>query len=709
MNNKEIDLSAYSTLCEKCQNLGHLLFEIDHIPETGTSLLSLGKKPKNLDSVACDLCRFFYGHCTKYKRDYRHHVRLFDRIKQKKTINSIPSRFLSVIRENSRLEYDYKIESEIGQNGLIFYTPSITETPHLIHEISPKTIDFDLLFSWIAQCQNQHYGSCQVRQKENSSLPYIHLIDCHNENVVRVEPPAKYLCLSYIWGQRTTDVSEHMVGKAANQQIPFSFAKAPHTIQDAIRVVRGMGRRYLWVDRYCINQGVHSEKTLMIQNMDQIYEDAEATIVALYGDDDTAGLPGVSDVPRTQQPLIRTREGSFISSFPPISTMIGSSKWATRGWTYQEARLSRRCLFFTQHQVYFACRKATLCETVHEDLWKSWVSRLLNSSHLDSSLLGSAPHVPEGLVLDRLMFTQRNLTYASDVLDAFRGVLARASWLSIWGIAVWSHNHPQIDIDVSMALGLMWTTKPQWSIPAHRPASNSQDSQEGSDRNFAPKYIRRPGFPTWSWTSLIGEIYPLRSVPSSILEAYQSAHRNPDFKFRNNGRVDQCRFWLPSPDKEDEVIALAEVVKQRTTNLSLLPELSPELTVEGDLVKVKLEATTGQFSFHWQGDDGEDPLGGKDIAQLDLAPSTSASWKASSGSHQATIEWDPEEELCDALVLFELNDRQPKPRRRFVMMLLEWIGPNRAERRGLLSTYDRQWDASLLNSIPRERKKVILQ
>lgn len=711
MNHTQDDaLRVDLTLCEKCQGLGGLLSELDQIPETGRALLSLGKKPKNLDLVACHLCRFFYGHCTEYKRDYRHHVRLFDRIKQKRPEHSRSFRFLSVIRENSRLEYDHKIQNEIGQNGLILFKPVNIKKPTSIHEVDPTTIDYDLLSSWTSECETRHFRTCQGRQREHSKLPYINLIDCHDEKVIQTEPSAKYVCLSYIWGKRGPDVSEDLIGKAAHQQIPFSFDKAPRTIQDAVRVVRGIGRRYLWVDRYCINQGLHIEKTQMIQNMDQIYENAEATIVALHGDDDTAGLPGVSNVHRTQQPQVKIRDGSFISSFPPISTLIGSSRWATRGWTYQEARLSRRCLFFTQHQVYFACREASRSETVHDDITMSWISRLLNSSHLDSSLLGSAPHVPQGLLLDRLMFTQRNLTYASDVLDAFRGVLARASWLSIWGITFWSYNHPQIDVDVSMALGLMWTTKPQWSIPAHTPASNSQDSQDSSDGNLAPKYSRRAGFPTWSWTSLIGEIYPLRSVPSSILEAYQSANHNIDFKYRKNGKIDQCRFWLPSPENEGEVIALPELVGRHTENLSLLPEISPELTVEGDLVKVKVEAATEQYSFHWPGqDDRDDSLGGKDIAQLDLPPSTSASQNSSSSVSHFTTGGDVEGGICDGLVLFEWNDRQPKPRRRFVMMLLQWVGPERAERRGLLSTYDRQWDGSLLNGIPRERKKFVLQ
>jgi hypothetical protein len=48
-----------------------------------------------------------------------------------------------------------------------------------------------------------------------------------------------------------------------------------------------------------------------------------------------------------------------------ISFPIQSSAWITRGWTYQEAVLSRRCLFFTDEQVYFVCKQMTCCEAIH--------------------------------------------------------------------------------------------------------------------------------------------------------------------------------------------------------------------------------------------------------------------------------------------------------------------------------------------------------
>lgn len=106
------------------------------------------------------------------------------------------------------------------------------------------------------------------------------------------------------------------------------------------------GKRYLWVDRYCIPQSDIQQRREAILNMNQIYDDAEVTIVALCGNNIRAGHPGVSSVFRSGLQPVSTQGGQLVSTLPHLDTVICQSTWSTRGWTYQEARLSRRCLFF---------------------------------------------------------------------------------------------------------------------------------------------------------------------------------------------------------------------------------------------------------------------------------------------------------------------------------------------------------------------------
>lgn len=84
------------------------------------------------------------------------------------------------------------------------------------------------------------------------------------------------MTLSYVWGSQRSDVQ--------GEPFPaFSIKNALLTVRDAIIVVRNLGRKYLSVDRCCIDRNSLSGKDLMIGNVDVIYESAEATIVALYG------------------------------------------------------------------------------------------------------------------------------------------------------------------------------------------------------------------------------------------------------------------------------------------------------------------------------------------------------------------------------------------------------------------------------------------
>ena len=71
----------------------------------------------------------------------------------------------------------------------------------------------------------------------------------------------------------------------------------PKVIEDAKTVAKSLGKQYLWVDKYCIDQHDVVAKHHQIQNMDKIYQDAYATIIASAGINASSGLPGVGYVP----------------------------------------------------------------------------------------------------------------------------------------------------------------------------------------------------------------------------------------------------------------------------------------------------------------------------------------------------------------------------------------------------------------------------
>lgn len=666
-------------LCLRCKQLDIIpafLAEDEAVPATGKSIISLCKRSER---PSCEMCRFFLDLSPSYIRNHKQHVRLFDHIRHSSlspklsALIDLPrTRFLSVLRENSRLQYDYEIKDEIIQSGIIVYLPTDVSaiSPSPVHLINAATVDFGLLNSLIKHCQSSHSLCTQVESR--CSLPYIYLINCVEERVVREHPNQNYLALSYVWGEPNSQATSQFTIEEKSPEGPFSFSEAPLTVQDAIRVVRNLGRNYLWVDRYCINQTGGREKMIMLQNMDHIYENAEATIVAMYGENAEAGLPGVSRVSRKPQPLFRTTQGCLVSSCPPISTLIRTSKWATRGWTYQEARLSRRCLFFTEHQVYIVCRETTWSEAVPSDS-RCWISTLLNSSRLDAGIFGLQDSIADGFCRDRLVFSQRTLTYESNILDAFRGILKRSSFVTFWGVPI-TPLRAAMNPHTGLALGLLWTRTPSWAIPKHL-VSNKKRLR-----------IRRVNFPTWSWTSATGEIFNEGYGSQSVFSAYLAA----DDRVSNQSDA-YIQFWIYIGGKQ---IALDKAMQQQQQHSTILPEESHFLLVEGDLVRLTL--TNGKQPYRvW----GCAHLSLEFWATFDLDQDMAAD------SHQDGDQSSVEE----ALILVDWNDSQRKTKKRFVLMLLKWIGGNLAERRGLLSDYRKEYDAAELNKIPRIRKMFTLQ
>ena len=64
-----------------------------------------------------------------------------------------------------------------------------------------------------------------------------------------------------------------------------------------------LGYRYIWIDRYCVNQRDEQESADQVGKMDLIYQNAKLTIIAAIGDDPTHGLPGVGRRRREPQQL----------------------------------------------------------------------------------------------------------------------------------------------------------------------------------------------------------------------------------------------------------------------------------------------------------------------------------------------------------------------------------------------------------------------
>ncbi|KAL7961246.1 heterokaryon incompatibility domain-containing protein [Trichoderma compactum] len=370
----------------------------------------------------------------------------------------------------------------------------------------PPLFDPGTLKNWVDYCNHKHSSLCHPPKLD---LCDTHVIDCQKQSIAEHEPGMPYVALSYVWGQ-PQEQRELVDGKRLPAQLPL-------LIRDAMAVTQAIGFRYLWVDRYCIDQDNPTVKHEQIRQMDAIYSNAEVTIIAAAGQDENYGLSGV----RRNRPTTRMEAhiGDVAVVWAPKDpqVVIRSSKWSTRGWTFQEGLLSRRRLVFTEQQVYFECNQMYTYESLKMPL--NLIEHIIDPRFSNSYL---PPRIFDGnrfmesdrhtLRLGRLHgvfrcylstveeYSARKLTYAEDSLNAFRGI-AQKFWRgeralhNFWGLAYYPETRMS-----SFAYSLSWRhTKNCWDL--------LQSPQ------------RRPQFPSWSWAGWEGEIrYRFEIVSGGLFE-----------------------------------------------------------------------------------------------------------------------------------------------------------------------------------------------
>ncbi|KAK7972318.1 hypothetical protein PG988_006452 [Apiospora saccharicola] len=294
--------------------------------------------------------------------------------------------------------------------------------------------------------------------------------------------------------------------------------------------------------------------------MDSIYENATLTIIAATGKNGNQGLPGVStDREKKEDPY---RHGNFSVAWMPPSPYveIRASSWSTRGWTYQEAILSRRRIFFTDHQVYFECRSMACCESLGFP-WQTSTQetetpfgrgpfrlpRIFDVPFLNVS--GSVPFAPSRCLAlgPRLVaepapekavtfnaytccvekFSERVLTVDSDSLNAFGGMiksfesLDRANLRHLWGVPFFDPRDDKspdeiVDYAGFFLAGLCWR-----HVAATEKVSTRAKTKQLLPPVSSPR--RRKKFPSWSWTGWEGAVTWPR-----VEKTYEVRARDPD-------------------------------------------------------------------------------------------------------------------------------------------------------------------------------------
>jgi hypothetical protein len=371
---------------------------------------------------------------------------------------------------------------------------------------SPNQISPRLIRHWLSTCETTH--NCQHDMSVTRLHPTrkemsldIFLIDVVKSRLVAGQTSWRYCALSYVWGNVPIFKTTRARLQEFNSVRAFDTnnVELPQVVRDAMILVDSLGERYLWVDSICIVQDDANQKHNSIMQMNLIYNNALLTIASLSGITANESLPGVRAGTRFIQSSASISGMNIFISGPSLANALRTSEYETRGWTFQERVLSKRCLYFSKHQIYFTCGLGTwsesdplgdstgapvypqtMAEVYPEDYFLDYLNPLsyvlpgnLSAQDRRNTTFTAYKHLVSA-------YTKRHLSYTSDILNAFSGVLA--------------------------ALEQPWNTQFIYGIPeAHFDNALLWQGKDGSITRRG-KDSEGHQFPSWSWAGWIGSV-----------------------------------------------------------------------------------------------------------------------------------------------------------------------------------------------------------
>ncbi|KAK5952025.1 hypothetical protein OHC33_006911 [Knufia fluminis] len=381
-------------------------------------------------------------------------------------------------------------------------TICLFDCPKGIWRTYEPTIDWKKVSGWLEDASSDKFSNTQVITelgKPNSET--FMLMDVARSRIVHVRSLENvcYAALSYVWGAARTsekwcrDIQQVHDRNQAKDSVPCATSDLPTTIQDVLHACQQLGIPFLWVDSLCIAQNQGVEKQNAIADMAHVYMGCHLCIVAAADGGVHDALPGVKDAQRDQSWL--GISGITIGICPPpLRQAVHQSKWNSRGWVFQEATLSARCLVITKDQVFLQSGSSIGCEAVdldigndYHDPQQDYKEEPLTALSLYDRDKGddSAFSVFKDMVQN---YTRRELSFQSDTQNAFQGlmlVLRRRFNLEI---------HQALPV-TAFAQSLLWVCERSraWGQPIKRPMRRLNEKGP-------------PFAPSWTWLSRISAV-----------------------------------------------------------------------------------------------------------------------------------------------------------------------------------------------------------
>lgn len=172
------------------------------------------------------------------------------------------------------------------------------------------------------------------------------------------------MTLSHCWGE--LHFIQLLEDNLSEMMMEISLSDLPKTFQDAVKITRELGFRFLWIDSLCIIQDSRVDWEEESISMGNIYKNAIFNIAATSAENANAGccFPRQHIVSRHcvisfDAPLdqdFNTNRFIIMEGYDWIDSIV-FSPLNTRAWVVQEQFLSPRILHFAKDQVFWECNE----------------------------------------------------------------------------------------------------------------------------------------------------------------------------------------------------------------------------------------------------------------------------------------------------------------------------------------------------------------